>query len=300
MDQFVRLNGQLVRLKTPADMRSSVLWAIGIFVVGNVIALGAFGIGEIAREPAPVDSWFAVTRPAASALLQTAPPEVLQWIMRAVAAAFFLFSWFMLFVGLPVEFKQQRQARAELIRSRSTNREHQTEEPVMHHCVRCGGVLGSADRFCESCGTPVAVATPTVCPRCQSAIRPGAAFCGACGATLTSGGPRAAAPPPTAWTPPGPQGSPAIGYAPPASPAYQQLPMTHGESGGWKIGAGYLLAFAGGIIGLAIGGHLWRASVTLPTGQKMPRYSSSTRTHGKIILVIASMATAFWVQMQQG
>jgi hypothetical protein len=129
---------------------------LGIFVVGNLIAVGAFGIGQIAREPAPVDSWFAVTRPAASALLQAAPPEAIQWTMRLVAALFAAFSFFILFFALPAEFKLQRQARAALAAERTQGPGRSQEETAMSHCVRCGGVLGPADRFCESCGTPVA------------------------------------------------------------------------------------------------------------------------------------------------
>lgn len=75
---------------------------------------------------------------------------------------------------------------------------------------------------------------------------------------------------------------------------------TPGEPGGWKIGAGYVFAVLGGLIGIAIGGHLWRTQTKLPDGRRVPRYDAATRRQGLIILAISSLMGAFWIAMQAG
>jgi len=48
-------------------------------------------------------------------------------------------------------------------------------------CARCGQRVMKGERFCASCGAPVA----PPCPRCQSPTLPGARFCPACGLEFT-------------------------------------------------------------------------------------------------------------------
>ena len=75
-------------------------------------------------------------------------------------------------------------------------------------CPKCKHPVKPGNRFCESCGAPVAAR----CPSCGSEIDPGAKFCGNCGSP--AGGPA------TGTVPPGsvPEGSvPTSGTVPPAS-----------------------------------------------------------------------------------
>ncbi len=52
------------------------------------------------------------------------------------------------------------------------------------------------------------------------------------------------------------------------------------------IYAGYISAFLGGLLGLAIGAHITTSKKTLPDGQVLHRFSEKDRKHGKRILVI--------------
>ncbi|MFN6943330.1 MAG: hypothetical protein ACK4ND_00170 [Cytophagaceae bacterium] len=53
----------------------------------------------------------------------------------------------------------------------------------------------------------------------------------------------------------------------------------------WII-IGYLLAVAGGIIGIFIGYYLWTLKKTLPTGEKVYVYNEENRKDGKNIFII--------------
>jgi len=53
----------------------------------------------------------------------------------------------------------------------------------------------------------------------------------------------------------------------------------------WII-VGYICAFLGGFLGIAIGWHLFRYKKTLPTGDVVNVYSESDRKHGVRILII--------------
>ncbi len=189
-------------------------------------------------------------------------------------------------------------------------------------CPNCSNAAPDGARFCESCGGQL----PTGCSGCGQPLAPAAAFCGACG-TPTAPQPSAspitppvqpaqpvppvtppppqyqAAPQPPAFQQPPPPAAPYQAPAPGApqvnvhvaAPAAQAQPMMQGQPGGWKIPAGYVFALLGGLIGVILGAHLWRAQVTGPQGVKVPRYNDSARFHGKIILAIACVATVFWV-----
>ena len=82
-------------------------------------------------------------------------------------------------------------------------------------CQSCGATLGAADRFCQSCGKPVAA----TCPRCGAKLGPNAAFCASCGVRI--GAAPAGAPPPA---PSIEQTQPVAYTAPNPPPQYQQTP----------------------------------------------------------------------------
>jgi hypothetical protein len=53
---------------------------------------------------------------------------------------------------------------------------------------------------------------------------------------------------------------------------------------GWII-AGYIFALLGGFFGVITGYVIYSSKKTLPNGQRVPTYTASDRTHGKIILI---------------
>lgn len=53
----------------------------------------------------------------------------------------------------------------------------------------------------------------------------------------------------------------------------------------WII-LGYLSAGAGGLLGVIFGNIIWKSKKTLPTGEKIPRYSAKDRNHGENITYI--------------
>lgn len=81
-------------------------------------------------------------------------------------------------------------------------------------CAGCGSTLANNARFCDECGTPVAVAVPAApavspapssavgaatadhCPRCQQLLGPGIRFCPGCGAAVAP----VTVPPPTSFS----------------------------------------------------------------------------------------------------
>jgi len=52
------------------------------------------------------------------------------------------------------------------------------------------------------------------------------------------------------------------------------------------IYAGYLFSLLGGLLGVFIGWHLWRATKVLPNGQKVKTYSQTDRKHGRNMFII--------------
>ncbi|HEY6058797.1 MAG TPA: zinc-ribbon domain-containing protein, partial [Candidatus Limnocylindrales bacterium] len=50
-------------------------------------------------------------------------------------------------------------------------------------CSNCGAANEPGRKFCDECGTRLAIG----CPTCGAENRPGARFCGECGTALTSG-----------------------------------------------------------------------------------------------------------------
>ena len=66
-------------------------------------------------------------------------------------------------------------------------------------------------------------------------------------------------------------------------------------NGGWII-AGYLMALAGGLLGILIGWFLWTSKKTLPNGERLYAYDEVDRWHGKRIFFIGVIvfAIAIW------
>jgi hypothetical protein len=58
--------------------------------------------------------------------------------------------------------------------------------------------------------------------------------------------------------------------------------------------AGYVFAFLGGLVGLAIGWHINTSKRTLPNGDRVPVYEATDRRHGARIFIIGAVAFAFW------
>ncbi len=63
--------------------------------------------------------------------------------------------------------------------------------------------------------------------------------------------------------------------------------LKHEETGSgiWTI-VGYISAFLGGIIGIAIGLSLWKSKKTLPSGDRMNVFDSSARLNGMYITIL--------------
>ena len=55
------------------------------------------------------------------------------------------------------------------------------------NCSKCGTTVQSGDKFCSSCGAPVA--NTLFCPGCGSQVIPGASFCANCGKSLQGAAP---------------------------------------------------------------------------------------------------------------
>ena len=49
---------------------------------------------------------------------------------------------------------------------------------------------------------------------------------------------------------------------------------------------GWIFAFLGGLIGIAIGASIWNGKVKLSDGTKVPKYDESSRAKGKIIMTV--------------
>ncbi|MDR0906738.1 MAG: zinc ribbon domain-containing protein [Oscillospiraceae bacterium] len=49
-------------------------------------------------------------------------------------------------------------------------------------CPNCGHTNPDGVKFCQECGTPLAVTGPKHCTSCGAELAPGARFCGGCGA----------------------------------------------------------------------------------------------------------------------
>ena len=77
----------------------------------------------------------------------------------------------------------------------------------MSRCSNCGSPNASGQKFCGTCGAPLAVG----CPNCGAGIDPGARFCGNCGAQLGGGVPQPGGPPPGGMQQPGGWGQPSPG-----------------------------------------------------------------------------------------
>lgn len=85
---------------------------------------------------------------------------------------------------------------------------------------------------------------------------------------------------------------------PPAGPSSNPVPgqVAEGRSGGLLIPVGYFFSLLGGLIGVAIGGSLWRAQERDAQGIKSARYDKGTQRHGVAILTLGAVMFAFWTQ----
>jgi len=79
---------------------------------------------------------------------------------------------------------------------------------------------------------------------------------------------------------------------PAAAPGIQQ-----GQPGGWRVPVGYVFALLGGLIGIVLGGQLWRGKIAGPQGFKVPRFDESARFHGKIIFAIGCVMSVIWIML---
>lgn len=56
-------------------------------------------------------------------------------------------------------------------------------EDAKGRCPNCGHKSPEGVKFCQECGTPLAVAGPKFCTSCGEELAPGVRFCGECGAS---------------------------------------------------------------------------------------------------------------------
>jgi hypothetical protein len=75
------------------------------------------------------------------------------------------------------------------------------------NCSKCGNAIQASDKFCSSCGTPVANAQ--FCAGCGSQITVGASFCANCGKSLQGAAPATTAAQPKSQVPAGNKNIPA-------------------------------------------------------------------------------------------
>jgi hypothetical protein len=61
---------------------------------------------------------------------------------------------------------------------------------------------------------------------------------------------------------------------------------------------GYISAFLGGVIGIAIGLNLWTMKKTLPNGERVYVYNENDRRHGKIMTVVGIIVLLCSVYIQ--
>ena len=61
---------------------------------------------------------------------------------------------------------------------------------------------------------------------------------------------------------------------------------------------GYISAFLGGILGIAIGLNLWTSKRTLPDGSRIFIYKEKDRKHGQYITLIGIVMLCYWFYIQ--
>ena len=74
----------------------------------------------------------------------------------------------------------------------------------------------------------------------------------------------------------------------------QTSALSNQKAGIGLIVAGYIFAFLGGLIGVAIGAQLWMGKLTDSSGAKVAKYETASRNHGLAILVIGVTSMLFW------
>ncbi len=70
----------------------------------------------------------------------------------------------------------------------------------------------------------------------------------------------------------------------------EELSEPDKQSSFW-VGAGYIFAFLGGVIGLGIGWYILTNKKTLPNGERIHTFKPSDRNHGAVITVISGLLT---------
>ena len=75
------------------------------------------------------------------------------------------------------------------------------------------------------------------------------------------------------------------------SKRYETLSKPENEESGSYLAWGYGLSIVGGFLGSLIGWHLMNSHKILPDGKKLPRYSESSRAHGKRIFWLGIVVT---------
>lgn len=66
------------------------------------------------------------------------------------------------------------------------------------------------------------------------------------------------------------------------------------KAGTGLVIAGFIFAFLGGLIGVAIGAYINMGKVTNEQGEKELKFDEDSRKKGKIILIISIVAIVFW------
>jgi len=61
---------------------------------------------------------------------------------------------------------------------------------------------------------------------------------------------------------------------------------------------GYISAFLGGVLGIAIGLNLWNSKRTLPDGSRVFIYTEKARKHGQYITLIGVVMLCYWFYIQ--
>lgn len=78
-------------------------------------------------------------------------------------------------------------------------------------------------------------------------------------------------------------------------------PATPNQTAGkGLIIAGYIFAFLGGLIGLAIGAHIKFGKITDASGNKVLKYDEASQKQGLIIFIIALASLIFWNVVRMG
>jgi hypothetical protein len=59
--------------------------------------------------------------------------------------------------------------------------------------------------------------------------------------------------------------------------------------------AGYALSAMGGLLGICIGAHIRNGMIKTPSGTKEFKYDTSSRNHGRTMILTGLLATVVWL-----